>query len=81
MTKRLLEKLANAVEQEKSVEELGLAIVQLSQYESATATLIRAYRDALLDDEQQWRELEAHPDYPYATRADAVKDYLRHHSN
>lgn len=79
MTKELLAQIDDAIEQEKQVEDLGLAIIQLSQYESATETLILAYKDALLDDEKQWQALEARADYHYATRAEAVKDYLRRH--
>ena len=81
MTKQLLAKIDDAIAQEKVVEDLGLAIVQLSKYEAATEMLILAYRDALLDDERQWQELEAQPDYPYSNRAAAVEDYIRRHGD
>ena len=77
MAKQLFEEIEDAMEQEKTVEDLGLAIVQLAQYEAATETLILAYKDALLDDERQWQALETRADYHYSTRAEAVKDYLR----
>lgn len=81
MAKQLLAKIDDAIAQEKVVEDLGLAIVRLSKYEAATEMLILAYRDALLDDEKQWQELEAQPDYSYSNRAAAVKDYLRRHGD
>lgn len=71
--------LGDAVTYSENVAEIEDVIIRLSKAQAATAALLDGYRDAVIQAELQWREIEARPDYPYSSRNDAHQDFLKEH--
>lgn len=59
--------------------ELNEAIRDLARYYHPTAALLIAYRDAILAEENLWREIESRVDYQakYTSREQARADFLK----
>lgn len=79
MTKEIRALLGDAVAFSETAAELEDAIISLSKAQASTAALLNGYRDAVIQAELQWREIEARPDYPYSSRNDAHQDFLKEH--
>lgn len=71
--------LGDAVTYSENVAEIEDVIISLSKAQASTAALLNGYRDAVIQAELQWREIEARPDYPYSSRNEARADVLKEH--
>ena len=65
-----------ALTTQSRADEIRDTIIFLSERPISTAALISAFQDEILSAEMQWREIEARPEYKFASRYDAQKDYL-----
>lgn len=75
--------IGEAVTAQDRADEIADTIVTLTteRHRHSTFALIQAYCQAVLDAERQWREIEARPEYKFASRYDAQIDYARRHDD
>lgn len=78
MTRELLIKIEDAEVQRDSALEIEEAIINLSESKAAIKALLDAYRDALINAESRWREIESRADFrtQYKNREEARREYL-----
>jgi len=73
--------IGEAVTAEARADEIADTIVTLAERQNSAFALIQAYCQAVLDAERNWQEVEARPEYKFASRYDAQIDYARRHDD
>ena len=79
MDKQLAFQIREAIESNGDAIDLYDVICSLSTHEKATATLLDAYAQAVLETESRWTQIEKRPDYRYQSREQAVNDFHKTH--